>query len=85
MRDIRRLRREALEPKKIARLVEILDDNHGYRLYQSVSQLKEALSANEEAVFRLEAGVVRLEKPVARERVRSLDRARAGRHRTGAG
>lgn len=66
MRDIRRLRREALEPMKIARLVEILDDNHGYRLYQAVSNLKEELSANEEAVFRFEAGSVRLEKPVAR-------------------
>jgi hypothetical chaperone protein len=66
MRDIRRLRREALEPHKIARLVEILDDNHGYHLYQSVSQLKEALSADEAAVFRFEAGSVRLEKPVKR-------------------
>ena len=26
-------------PEKIARLVEILDHNHGYRLYQSVSRL----------------------------------------------
>ncbi|HEY2482300.1 MAG TPA: Hsp70 family protein, partial [Caulobacteraceae bacterium] len=66
MRDIRRLRREALQPEKIARLVEILDDNHGYRLYQSVSHLKEALSANKAAVFQFEAGSVRLEKAVAR-------------------
>jgi len=66
MRDIRRLRREALEPAKIARLVEILDDNHGYRLYQSVSRLKQALSADENATFLFEAGSVRLEKEVAR-------------------
>jgi hypothetical chaperone protein len=66
MRDIRRLRREALEPAKIARLVEILDDNHGYRLYQSVSRLKQALSAAEEATFSFEAGTVRLEKRVSR-------------------
>ena len=46
MRDIRGLGRTALEPEKIARLVEILDDNHGYRLYQAVSRLKEALSAH---------------------------------------
>ena len=49
MRDIRGLVRTALEPEKIARLVEILDDNHGYRLYQAVSRLKEALSAETEA------------------------------------
>jgi hypothetical chaperone protein len=67
MRDIRRLRREALEPEKIARLVEILDDNHGYRLYQAVSRLKEALSTAEEARFVFEAGSVRLENSVRRK------------------
>jgi hypothetical chaperone protein len=66
MRDIRRLRREALEPEKLARLVEILDDNHGYRLYRAVSRLKQALSDSAEAKFLLEAGSVRLAKPVAR-------------------
>jgi len=66
MRDIRGLVRTALEPEKIARLVEILDDNHGYRLYQSVSRLKEALSAQTEATFRFEAGDVLIEKPVRR-------------------
>jgi len=66
MRDIRGLVRTALEPEKIARLVEILDHNHGYRLYQSVSRLKEALSAQTEATFRFEAGGVHIEKPVQR-------------------
>ena len=66
MRDIRGLVRTALEPEKIARLVEILDHNHGYRLYQSVSRLKEALSAETEATFRFEAGDVSIEKPVRR-------------------
>ena len=67
MRDIRRLRREALEPEKIARLVEILDDNHGYRLYQAVSRFKEALSAAEEATFDFQAGSVHLAKAVRRQ------------------
>ena len=66
MRDIRGLVRTALEPDKIARLVEILDHNHGYRLYQSVSRLKEALSAQTEATFRFEAGDVSIDKPVRR-------------------
>ena len=66
MRDIRGLMRTALEPEKIARLVEVLDHNHGYRLYQSVSRLKETLSDAAEAVFRFEAGDVRIEKPVQR-------------------
>jgi len=66
MRDIRGLVRTALEPAKLAALVEVLDDNHGYRLYQAVSRLKEALSAEEGAVFLFEAGSVRIHKPVRR-------------------
>jgi len=67
MRDIRGLLRSSLEPQKIARLVEILDDNHGYRLYQAVSRLKETLSLAPSATFRFEAGSVRIEKPVVRD------------------
>jgi hypothetical chaperone protein len=66
MKDIRGLVRTALQPEKLAALVEVLDDNHGYRLYQSVSRLKEALSAAEEAVFLFEAGSVRIERAVRR-------------------
>ncbi len=66
MRDIRGLVRTALEPEKIERLVEMLDDNHGYRLYQSVSRLKEALSAHEEATFLFEEGSIRMETAVKR-------------------
>ena len=66
MREIRGLVRQALEPDKIRRLVEILDHNHGYRLYQAVSRLKEALSDAAEAEFRFEAGEVSIARPVAR-------------------
>jgi hypothetical chaperone protein len=60
MRDIRALVRDATEPEKLARLVETLDENYGYRLYRSVSRLKEALSAQDEAEFRFEAGSIAL-------------------------
>ena len=66
MRDIRGLAATALEPEKIARLIEVLDDNHGYAMYRAVSGLKEALSRDEEAVFSFVAGSVRIEKPVKR-------------------
>jgi hypothetical chaperone protein len=46
--------------------VEVLDDNHGYRLYQAVSRLKEALSETDEATFLFEAGSVRIERRVRR-------------------
>ncbi|WP_299009582.1 Hsp70 family protein [uncultured Caulobacter sp.] len=66
MRDIRALERTAVEPDKIAALIEVLDGNHGYALYRSVSALKEALSSCDEATFHFEAGSVRIEKRVAR-------------------
>ncbi|MFN3859291.1 MAG: Hsp70 family protein [Caulobacter sp.] len=68
MRDIRALVRTALEPDKIAALVEMLDDNHGYRLYQAVSRFKEALSGAEAARFRFEAGSILMEEEVSRDR-----------------
>lgn len=66
MRDIRALERTAVEPDKIAALIEVLDGNHGYALYRSVSALKEALSSQDTATFHFEAGSVRIEKSVAR-------------------
>nr|WP_295234949.1 Hsp70 family protein [uncultured Brevundimonas sp.] len=66
MRDIRALARTALEPEKIERLIEVLDDNHGHDLYRAVSTLKMALSADDQATFLFEVGGVHIEKPVAR-------------------
>ena len=66
MREIRALVREAVEPEKIARLVETLDENYGYQLYRSVSRLKEALSTEEAAEFRFEAGSIALRGGVRR-------------------
>ncbi|MBL8769982.1 MAG: Hsp70 family protein, partial [Phenylobacterium sp.] len=66
MREIRALAREAVEPERIAALIEVLDENYGYRLYRSVSRLKESLSSAEGDVFRFEAGSISIVKPVAR-------------------
>ena len=66
MRDIRALVRTSLDPDRIARLVEVLDENYGYRLYQAVTALKEALSAQAEARFSFVAGTVAIEKDVRR-------------------
>ncbi len=66
MRDIRGLVRKSLEPAKMARLVELLDENLGYRLYQSVSRLKEALSGAQSADFQFQAETFAIEKRVER-------------------
>ena len=66
MKDIRDLARTAEEPDKLDRLIEVLDDNHGYALYQAVSRLKMDLSDQDAATFAFVAGSVRIEAPVAR-------------------
>lgn len=66
MREIRKLERDAVEPEKIARLVETLDENYGYRLYRAVSKLKEALSSQTVAEFRFEAGSIAIVRDVER-------------------
>lgn len=71
MREIRALLREAVEPAKIGRLIETLDENYGYVLYRAVSRLKEALSADERAEFRFEAGSIRIVREVARSEFES--------------
>jgi hypothetical chaperone protein len=66
MRDIRGLVKKSLEPEKLARLVELLDGEHGYGLYQAVSALKEALSFADEARFEFRAGSITLSQTVLR-------------------
>jgi hypothetical chaperone protein len=66
MREIRRLVRDAVEPEKLERLVEVLDDNHGYLMYRAVSDLKEALSSADEAEFRFKAGGISIVRTVTR-------------------
>ncbi len=67
MRDIRSLVRKSLEPEKIERLVELLDGNYGYPLYQSVSRLKETLSVETSARFAFNAGSISIEESVDRD------------------
>ncbi|KAK0330823.1 hypothetical protein LTR94_031320, partial [Friedmanniomyces endolithicus] len=66
MRDIRGLATTSLEPEKIERLIEILDDNHGHALYRAVSELKQALSHSEQALFDFTAGDVQIRRQVER-------------------
>lgn len=67
MKDIRGLVRNADEPKKMERLVEVLDENYGYALYQSVSALKIALSSQDEAEFVFAQGDVDIRHTVSRD------------------
>ena len=66
MREIRALLREAVEPDKIGRLIETLDENYGYQLYRAVSRLKESLSRDETAEFVFRAGSIDITRDVPR-------------------
>nr|WP_292050787.1 MULTISPECIES: Hsp70 family protein [unclassified Brevundimonas] len=66
MKDIRLLVRDAEEPEKVERLVEVLDDNHGYALYRAVSDLKVALSSKDEARFVFTVGGIDIRANVTR-------------------
>jgi hypothetical chaperone protein len=65
--EMRLLVREALDPDRIEKLVELLEENYGYRLYQSVSRLKEALSTQDVARFEFRAGAIVIERDVKRQ------------------
>lgn len=66
MREIRALEKDAVEPEKIGRLIEVLDENLGYQLYRAVSELKIALSSEEAHAFRFAAGSIDIGREVAR-------------------
>ena len=67
MRDLRSLVRKSLEPEKLERLIELLDGNYGYPLYQAVSRLKETLSTDTTARFAFHEGSLHIEQTVSRE------------------
>lgn len=66
MRELRALVRQARDPDKLGAFVELLEDDHGYRLYRAVSATKEALSVGHSAPFRFHAGEIAIDTTVAR-------------------
>ena len=59
---LRRIRVQALQPQKIDALIDLVDHDLGYRLYQSVERTKCVLSDE----FRFDEGAVAIEKPISR-------------------
>jgi hypothetical chaperone protein len=50
-RDLKKLAKDALEPEKIQRMIDLVEDDQGYPLYQAVSHAKMELSQRESAQF----------------------------------
>jgi hypothetical chaperone protein len=66
MELLRQIRFQALEPQKIDALIDLVDHDLGYRLYQSVERAKCSLSDEAQTQFRFHEAVVAIEKAVSR-------------------
>ncbi|MFS2109490.1 Hsp70 family protein [Sphingomonas sp. Sphisp140] len=64
--ELDKLRRAALDPKAIERMIAIVEGEMGYQLYHAVGALKRALSAEEQAHFHFEGPDLRIEAAVTR-------------------
>ncbi len=85
--DLEKLRRAATDPIPIERMIAVVEQELGYRLYEAVGQVKRDLSSSEAAQFRFEGAGLSIEAEVSRaafegwispdlERIgRTLDRA----------
>ena len=66
MELLKQIRFDALAPEKIAALIDLVDHDLGYRLYQSIEQTKCALSVESQTGFRFDEAALAIEKAVTR-------------------
>jgi hypothetical chaperone protein len=64
--DLEKLRRAAIEPEKIDRMIAVIDQELGYQLYDAVGTLKRALSGAEDAHFHFAGADFAIEADVRR-------------------
>jgi hypothetical chaperone protein len=66
LEELRKLQKNALDPEAIGRMIAIIDQEQGYRLYDAVGQLKRALSQVEQAEFHFDGEGVKIDATVTR-------------------
>lgn len=64
---LRLIERTSSAPERIEAFREVIDDDLGFSLYQSVEQAKIALSREPSALFRFECATLTIEQPIQRE------------------
>ena len=67
LREINEVARTAAEPAKLRQLIRLIEEELGYRLYQTVSAVKAELSRADQATLRFEGAGVAIEAAVERE------------------
>jgi hypothetical chaperone protein len=65
--ELEKLRRTALDPDAIGRMIAVIEQELGYQLYDAVGRLKRALSSAETAHFHFAGAGLAIEADVARE------------------
>lgn len=65
--ELDKLRRSALDPDAIGRMIAVIEEEQGFRLYDAVARVKRDLSAAETAQFRFAGGGLSIEAEVTRE------------------
>lgn len=63
---LHKLQRSAEDPTAIGRMIAIIENELGYRLYDAVGKVKRALSSEDHAAFAFEGGGVRISADVRR-------------------
>jgi hypothetical chaperone protein len=71
MELLRKIRFQAVEPEKIDALIDLVDHDLGYRLYQSIERTKRALSDEAQSGFCFSEAAATIEKTVARSEFES--------------
>jgi hypothetical chaperone protein len=64
--ELERLRRTAVEPEAIARMIAVIENEQGFPLYDAVGRLKRVLSHADDAVFAFAGGGLAIEARVTR-------------------
>lgn len=65
--ELDKLRRSALDPDAISRMIAVIEEEQGFHLYDAVGRAKRDLSTAEAARFRFEGGGLSIEAEVTRE------------------
>ncbi len=66
LREIGEVARTAAEPERLRRLIQVIEEELGYQLYQSVSAVKAELSRADRAVLRFEHPGLHIEEEIER-------------------
>ena len=64
--ELAKLRRDAVDPEPIGRMIALIEHEQGFPLYDAVGRVKRALSSADHAEFRFEGGGVEIAADIAR-------------------